>query len=57
MDNKNNGLANKDKGKGKEVDREEDREMTSGYAGTTWTRIARNRNEWRNMRRATSYSG
>ena len=31
MDNKNNGLATKGQGKGKEVDREEDGEMTSGF--------------------------
>ena len=29
------------------IDREEDGEMASGYyAGTTWTRTAKNRNEW-----------
>ena len=40
MDNKNTLLTTKDRKKRKEVDREEDGDMTGVYAGTTWTRTA-----------------
>ena len=47
MDNKNNGLTTKDREKEKEVDREEDGEMTSAKQEQHGTRTARNRNVWR----------
>ena len=58
MDNKNDGLATKDREKEKEVDREEDGEMASGYyAETTWTRTARNRNEQSLHEEGNIYTG